>query len=122
MSGTLLAYGDKVIGVVAKDNGSVSITTDGVKTYAQLFNELFAMVDRDKISKNSALLFQDTFLQISRFSATTISFLGLSDINLMTVAMKSSSSLYYTYAITNSTATNRSTNIPTASMVLKIIY
>ena len=118
----LLAYGDKVVGVVARDNGSVSIMADGVKTYAQLFNELFAMVDRDKISKNSALLFQDTFLQISRFSATVISFLGLSDINLMTVALKSSSSLYYTYAITNSTATNRSTNVPTASMVIKIIY
>ena len=35
--------------------GSVQVSTDGVKTFAQLFNELFALVDMDKVTDTSKL-------------------------------------------------------------------
>lgn len=42
------------------DRGSVSVTGDGSKTYAQLLNELYALVDLSKISKSSVLQIQSS--------------------------------------------------------------
>lgn len=39
----------------AINKGSVTISSDGVKTYSQLFNALFALIDGSKISDNSVV-------------------------------------------------------------------
>ena len=54
----MLYLRNKPIGAISKgvDSGSVSVTADGVKTYATLLNELYALVDVNKVSNNTILI------------------------------------------------------------------
>ena len=47
------------------DKGSVSVTSNGSKTFAQLFNELFALVDTSKIRKTAYIVYA---LDANRFN------------------------------------------------------
>lgn len=61
--GTLFALGKDIVGSQFEpyDSGdSVSVTADGVKTYATLLNELYALVDKDRIGRNSILIWNES--------------------------------------------------------------
>jgi len=128
MSGTLLAYGDKVIGVVAKDNGSVSITADGVKTYSALFDELYANVDRNKTTPNSMLSVGNQILCVANMTANDISFsrayTGGSYAEISSAVLKTSSSLYRRMSMNTSgnTYNDNSSVVPSASTVITLTY
>ena len=130
MSGTLLAYGDKVIGVVAKDNGSVSITADGVKTYNQLFDALFALIDLSKISHTSCLVeigasYTNYFpiAQMPSSSRIRVSNVIITNTHSFVkgIEIRSSGSTYY-QSQDGATPTNEGASIPTSSTVIKFIY
>ena len=46
---------DEVLANIPSDSGSVSVTADGVKTYSQLFDALYALIDETKLSYKSAI-------------------------------------------------------------------
>ncbi|MBQ1297298.1 MAG: hypothetical protein IIY21_24855 [Clostridiales bacterium] len=59
-NGTPTTTDQTIIGAINEINaevnkGSVSVTGDGVKTTSQLFNELFALIDRSKITSRSVM-------------------------------------------------------------------
>ena len=63
----------------ALDKGSVSVSANGVKTYSQLFNELFALIDISKLTRHSVLALEETngtksYYGLYKFSATEINF------------------------------------------------
>lgn len=125
MSGTLLAYGDKVIGVVARDNGSVSITADGVKTYSQLLDQLFALIDFNKISDKSCLMDSTDNYSIAHIGLKTSNradFVADITNHRYAYSVRNSGSMFNYYTYTTSTYTNASNNVPSASTVFKIIY
>ena len=124
MSGTLLAYGDKVIGVVARDNGSVSITADGVKTYSQLLDQLFSLIDIDKISDKSCLTTStdNAIAHIGYKASNRADFIADIINHRYAYSVRNSGSQFNYYVFTTSTYTNASNNVPSASTVFKIIY
>lgn len=124
MSGTLLAYGDKVIGVVARDNGSVQVVADGVKTYAQLLDQLFTLIDFNKISDKSCLTdsTDKAIAHIGLKTSNRADFVADITNHRYAYSVRNSGSMFNYYAFTTSTYTNASNNVPSASTVFKIIY
>ena len=56
------------------DKGSVSVTADGVKTYSTLLNELFALVNYDKVTGRSYIALGGTIFQITYRDSTLYQF------------------------------------------------
>lgn len=57
------------------DRGSVSVTSDGVKTYAGMFATLYALIDTTKVSEHSKVKVQGagaTVFSVSYYDATQI--------------------------------------------------
>lgn len=85
--------------VVAKvDRGSVSVTTDGVKTVSQMLDALYALVDTTKISEktvlrfgNGVLFYDNLTTDIYMFSGSDV-LLGNGQLYHYSFAMKSSGS------------------------------
>ena len=46
--------------LVYEDKGSVSVSADGIKSYAQLFNDLRSLVDMSKVTTNARLVIKGT--------------------------------------------------------------
>ena len=122
MSGTLLAYGDKVIGVVAKSSGYVSITADGVKTWTTLLNELYALIDRSKLTPYSKMEQGGYIYSISAILTSNIAFGCAVGSCLYVRNLASSSSFYRQFQYSNATLNDLSSAVPPASTVIKIIY
>ena len=92
-----VAYNNSVSGLTATDvqaavdelksliggggAGSVSVTSDGVKTYSQVLNELHALVDFSKINRNSMLIYEyggtTSMFQIRDYASNRVSFTNL---------------------------------------------
>ena len=51
-----LMFDDEAVAGLIPERESVSVTADGTKTYAQLFNSLFSLIDLSKVSANSKLV------------------------------------------------------------------
>ena len=121
---TLYAIGKDVIGTQYSPNpnsNSVSVVADGTKTYATLLNELYALIDFSKVTRN-------TFV-ISTWGTTEYKFevetIGASNLVLTksrttngntyveTYTIANNSSSYIATTITNSGATSsdKSTNV-----------
>lgn len=87
---------DELAGKV--DNGSISVTADGVKTYGEIFNELFTLIDATKISKNCSLVFGGTFFSLNSIGPNntyfvfTMQSVGSSSIVIRTCTLGNSSS------------------------------
>ena len=110
-------------------NGSVSVTADGVKTYATILNELYGLADLTKISAKSYIdycnvNYHELFsLQIMNansvyvFACITSSASGiLAEI----YTVRSSSSSYED--VYGSTVTNKSTQVPVSGRVFTLYY
>lgn len=115
----------------AINRGSVSITADGTKTYSQLFNSLFALVNLSKVTNNSYLVFdyhnssgtkaQYILQEIANnylvFNRTAASSSG-ARIESYYIASTGSSNMQ----ATGSTRVDISTQIPTSGWSFEIFY
>lgn len=127
MSGTLLAYGDKVIGVVAKRDEYVQVVADGVKTASTLLNELYALVDFTKITPHSLFVIETSSIYIFQITRINSNFLEFTSDEI------ASASQHYTRAVkiaststyltdTNGTISNTSSIVQPNGDKYKIIY
>ena len=128
MSGTLLAYGDKVIGVVAKRDEYVQVVANGVKTASTLLNELHALVDFTKITPHSLFIIESSSVypfQIVRIGSNFLEFTSdeiasASQHYIRAVKVASSASTFFTE--TNGTIADRSSIVQPNGDKYKIIY
>ena len=111
-----------------KFEGYVSVTADGIKTTQQLLDELFALIDSDKMTARS-VLFDDQScyhtLQLSPsryvFSNSTV---YQSSLSVSSIWMVASSSVWHNMYTSNAQMTFRdlSNLIPASGKVYKISY
>lgn len=113
--------------VVAKvDRGSVSVTADGVETYAALIGRLYASCEYGKVNTNSSIDY-DSSGDVSHFTvskySTTRSYFSHIDIEskVQTTNIKLASSATFTTATTSGT-TDNSTVVPLAGLKLTLNY
>lgn len=75
----------EAIDELAADKGSVQVTGDGTKTYTQLLNELFDLINFSKISMNSHLVYKQADLvesfPINQMSESLLTFSGAINVN-----------------------------------------
>lgn len=135
---SIAGIGDgKVTGAIAsldgrvdalEDGGNVSVTADGVKTWATLLSELYALVDASKIKLNSKLtvgasgnesIYNLLMIRTSslEFAATRIS-ASLIEFDVISVASSSN----YSLKVEGQTITYLNTNVPTVGTTIKIYY
>lgn len=118
--------------IQTNNRGSVSVTADGVKTYAQLFNELAGLADYSKFSPNATLTIGSGIWNLNSLSNGYYYFStsGLSGGNMetdvveLTSASVSACHFYNTVIQSNSnvTFTDYSNSVLPAGTVLKIHY
>ena len=117
-----------VNGALNETAGSVSVTADGSKTNSVLFNELFALIDTNKISATSVLVKDADVFPINNIGGTSYTFSNLSVTSslstILAVTLKSTGSTYYRCMTTSSATTfsDFSAGVPTSGTVYKIIY
>ena len=106
------------------DFGSVSVTSDGSKTYATIFNELFALVDMTKINKDTCLYYDDSFMRLLYKNSTGIGFtrasIYLQKLNIERADLKSSGSTMQSFY--SDGYHGMSNDKPPSGIEYKIIY
>lgn len=108
--------------------GSVSVTADGSKTYSQLFDELYALIDQTKITVNSTIKFVEAartrFYQIAEIATSAITLTAsFTDSNYpytFTINCKSASSTLYSYY--SGTAHDDSSSVAASGVKLEFVY
>lgn len=108
---------------------SVSVTADGVKTYSALLNELYALVDKDRVSGDSYLSTDGYNIPVVYKSSSTIRIVGcmLADVGNTYIngyyLMESNSTLYsWSVKTTGNTVTNSSSSVPTSGTTFTLYY
>lgn len=106
---------------------SVSINADGVKTYSQLMDELFALVTFANVSRNSKLIFStsagDSFFDLTNKTGVLVYSNATSsdtDFYVTSLTLKSSGSTYYASA--RSSTLNQSTTVPAVGFQIILYY
>jgi hypothetical protein len=106
---------------------SVSVTADGVKSYGTLLNELFALVDGNKVTTNCVLSMGAGFYQLvtlgTRYVFSRLDTMDGSHFE-QTFVIVSSSSVIRTASVnaSSTTFTNHSTTVATSGTVLTFYY
>lgn len=108
--------------------GSVSVTSDGVKTVSALLDELYALIDGTKISARSYLTYSNNVARITdlnsaeyRFSTTHVTASAASS---TAYSVKASASVYANIAMNNSgnTVTDYSSTVLPSGRTFEIFY
>ena len=110
--------------------GYVSVTADGVKTYTQLFNSLYALVDMSKVRTETKLIWDlgtaKIIFVMAEIRAGEVRFyrltIGASDGALDNITVSNSSTWYRCNLATNNSYTNRSSNVPMNGHTFTIQY
>lgn len=107
------------------NKGEVSVTGDGTKTYTQLLNELYALVDRTKLDGKS--YFIGAYGLVAKINGIQTSYIGFNSTDVELNALKSTSiglkpSASFAYSFNRTTVTDNSSNVPTSGTVLKVVY
>lgn len=109
-------------------NETVSVTGNGVKTIAQLLNELYALVDNSKITNNATVnlgggAVYHLISKSNSYLEFTYSQAAASAVNVGDVQMGSNSK-YYSGAASSSgyTRTNNSSIVIDNGKVIKLVY
>lgn len=107
------------------DKGSVSVTADGTKTYTQLLNSLFTLIDFSKVKTTSALATGTNVMSVVAIDGT--SKIGFTNLSVGASAwfasyseVTNSSSLFRT--VNNGTITDRSATAPASGTVFTLYY
>lgn len=111
-------------------DNAVSVTADGVKTYGQLFNELYALTDATKVTRNAKLTMSNTsgglIYNIERNYGTSITFIKsrniISDYLVETIWLGPTSTYYLATTEASSTTFTNSTNTVPASGITFTLY
>ena len=71
--------------IKTENRGSVSVTVDGVKTYAELFAELYALIDSDKVKRNTILRLGGSIYSITAIGSSDYRFgnVSTSDVQIV---------------------------------------
>lgn len=103
---------------------SVSVTTDGVKTYQALLNELIALIDTSKVSGRSYLKYKDFIYVPTYLTPTTIQFccssINSQKVSVIRANLKTGTSSYDN--VLGTTYTNESTVVPTSGYTITFYY
>ena len=103
--------------------GSISVTGDGTKTYKQLLNELYALIDDNKLSVKSVLKDATSVMPLTGFSPTTIGFsqtaASATTIYVSNYNLSTNSTLY---SSSNNTISDYSNTVVTNGRVIELIY
>ena len=102
---------------------SVSVTADGVKTYSQLLDELFALTDQTKITKDSCVTIGTEYHRLTDLRGANIdyAFAALNGQSVMVVRLKlKASDSKYEIAMPN--YSDASANVPTSGAVITLYY
>lgn len=107
------------------NKGEVSVTGDGTKTYTQLLNELYALVDRTKLDGKS--YFIGAYGLVAKINGIQTSYIGFNSTDVELNALKSTSiglkpSASFAYSFNRTTVTDNSSNVVTSGTVLKVVY
>ncbi len=120
--------------VLNYDTPDISVTANGVKTNTQLLNELYALVDRSKFTKNTKLVSISSgsvlFFNLDNITTSDLRFgsvhaTGISNVGVDTILMKAADSTMETGQIRtgNEVAfTDISATVPASGAILGIIY
>lgn len=106
----------------------VSVTADGVKTYAQLFNSLYALIDRTKLNQETKLHFKSgNITQFCRFnflSDTAISFVieSIGSYSILRLYYLTASSSLFQETNGGQAVVDRSSQIPTSGTIFEVHY
>lgn len=127
MSGTLLAYGDKVIGALVKSNGYVQVVADGTKTYSQLLSALYALIDSSKVSADSYVVWElpnsyKVFCRLGIIATGKYDVASVQENNIVKFSIRSSASTYYLYSMANNTNTNNSSSAVQSGTTFTFYY
>lgn len=127
-----LMFDDEAVAGLIPADESVSVTADGAKNYGQLLNELYAMVNTGKVSRNSALVRtetsgRDTALHMIQKAATYLVFSAeyVSDVGdspVFTMILQSSGSSFKSEQIGSATIANISSAVPASGLKLTLYY
>lgn len=139
-NGTPTTTDKTIIGAINEINeqverGSVSVTADGVKTFSQIYNELFAAADISKVTVNAKLVEKGTGYAVAfnfvAKDATTIQFSkcdlivspGATRINM--AALKATGSTLHEGTVTTApvaSVTDNSAAVPTSGIIYELQY
>ena len=116
--------------IYVPSNNAVSVTADGVKTYGQLFSELYALADATKVTRNAKLVMTNTsgdvIYNIERNYGTGITFVKtrnvVNDYLVETIWLGTTSAYYLAATEASSTTFTNSTNSVPASGVRFALY
>lgn len=107
---------------------SVSVTADGVKTYRQLLNELFALVDFSKLNGRSFVVWENTttdiyplqMIESTYFYASMFVIQGDGTLSQYSLRVESANS--YIIRLRGGTTKNYSTDTATNGEVITLYY
>lgn len=125
---SVLMKNDEMLAALVPGEESVSVTADGVKTYATLLNELFTLVDFSKVTVRTKLhRTGDEILGLTLLaspSSLIFSFcytFTANDTMICSMYIASSGSKYMTYNFGGSFS-DRSNKVPTSGEKITIYY
>ena len=130
--GNILIENGKAVGNIGKLPESVSVTADGVKTYTQILNALFAQIDLNKITETSMFSFKtesgvQNFYKLARKTGTDCTFsrtqLTTSLITIDAFNLSSASSSFIVASGSSSlTISDSSSQVPDNGRVYTVFY
>lgn len=114
----------------AVNRGSVSVTADGVKTYTGLLNELFALIDANKLSQKSRLLLGNAYVSVAQITNNYLVFDGIVDflvtgkIFAYCIYLSAANSVFMETETseTQTLFTNNSSTVAPSGQVIRIYY
>lgn len=112
------------------NKGYVQVTSDGVKTWSQMFDSLYALIDRTKLTHQSVLIINTGFYRPVNYQAGgdldfCMSIARANALQVHTITLKSSGSVFVTdNAVVGggTMTTDNSSNVPSSGVVFTIFY
>lgn len=110
----------------------VYVVADGVKTYSELLNELYALIDADRIGRNTTLVRSQpngvvTYFHIMQKLIAGIQFsegyaYGSNDSPVGSIILQATNSTFKVAQIVAATVTDISSNVPTSGTIISLYY
>lgn len=102
------------------DKGSALVQSDGVKTYREILNEIYAKMDLSKITPSSYFIRNSTSVMVPTNSVTYTSLVVINAPYLTTFVLNATSSTVVEW--NGTTTTDYSTLVPQAGLYFGIVY
>lgn len=110
------------------DRGSVFVMGDGAKTYTDLLNELYVLIDVNKISHQSRLRLANAYISISQIANyfvfdEMVDFMVTGKIFAYSIYLNNNDSVFMETEISTSTVfTNHSPEVAPYGQVIRLYY